>query len=67
VGPLILSSLMQIEERAIALEARAFNRPGRRTSLVALHDTRAQALLRWALLAAALGLVAARLFVWRAA
>lgn len=65
VGPLILSSLMQIEERAIALEARAFNRPGRRTSLVALHDTRAQALLRWALLAAALALIAARLFVWR--
>ena len=27
VGPLILSSLMEIEERAIALEARAFNRP----------------------------------------
>jgi energy-coupling factor transport system permease protein len=67
VGPLILSSLMQIEERAIALEARAFNRPGRRTSLVALHDSRAQALLRWALAAAALALIAARLFVWRAA
>ena len=67
VGPLILSSLMQIEERAIALEARAFNRSGRRTSLVALHDTRAQALLRWALLAAALALVAARLFLWRTA
>lgn len=65
VGPLILSSLMQIEERAIALEARAFNRPGRRTSLVALHDTRAQALLRWALAAAALALIAARLFIWR--
>jgi len=67
VGPLILSSLMQIEERAIALEARAFNRPGRRTSLVALHDTRAQGLLRWALLAAALALVAARLVLWRTA
>lgn len=67
VGPLILSSLMQIEERAIALEARAFGRTGRRTSLVRLHDTRAQAVLRWALLAAALALVAARLLLWRSA
>lgn len=67
VGPLILSSLMEIEERAIALEARAFSRTGRRTSLVALRDTRAQALLRWALLAAALALLAARLLAWRPA
>jgi len=67
VGPLILSSLMEIEERAIALEARAFNRAGRRTSLVSLRDTRGQALLRWVLLLAGLALVAARLMLWRAA
>jgi len=67
VGPLILSSLMQIEERAIALEARAFSRTGRRTSLVALRDTRSQMFLRWVLLLAGLALVAARLVLWRAA
>ncbi|MCJ7677356.1 MAG: energy-coupling factor transporter transmembrane protein EcfT [Anaerolineales bacterium] len=67
VGPLILSSLMQIEERAIALEARAFSRTGRRTSLVALRDTRGQTFLRWVLLLAGLALVAARLVLWRAA
>lgn len=67
VGPLILSSLMQIEERAIALEARAFSRTGRRTSLVALRDTRSQTFLRWVLLLAGLALVAARLVLWRAA
>ena len=67
VGPLILSSLMQIEERAIALEARAFSRTGRRTSLVTLRDTRGQTFLRWVLLLAGLALVAARLVLWRAA
>ena len=67
VGPLILSSLMEIEERAIALEARAFNRAGRRTSLISLRDTRGQALLRRVLLLAGLALVAARLMLWRAA
>jgi energy-coupling factor transport system permease protein len=64
VGPLILSSLMQIEERAIALEARAFSRPGPRTSLVALHDSRLQVLLRWALMLGAVAMIAARIFVW---
>jgi hypothetical protein len=34
---------------------------------VALHDTWAQALLRWALAAVALALVAARLLFWRTA
>ena len=67
VGPLILSSLMQIEERAIALEARAFSRTGRRTSLVTLRDTRGQTFLRWVLLLAGVALVAARLVLWRAA
>jgi energy-coupling factor transport system permease protein len=66
VGPLILSSLMEIEERAIALEARAFNRPGRRTSLVTLADSRLQALARWLMLLAGLALIVARFTVWRA-
>lgn len=66
VGPLILSSLMQIEERAIALEARAFSRPGRRTSLVTLGDSRLQALARWLMLLLCVALIAARLTVWRA-
>jgi energy-coupling factor transport system permease protein len=61
VSPLIISSLMEIEERAIALEARAFSRPGARTSLVTLHDTRLQSALRWLLLAIAAALVVIRL------
>jgi energy-coupling factor transport system permease protein len=65
VGPLILSSLMEIEERAIALEARAFTRRGPRTSLVTLTDSRLQAAARWLVLMLGIGLVAARLTIWR--
>jgi energy-coupling factor transport system permease protein len=67
VGPLILSSLMEIEERAIALEARAFSRVGLRTSLVRLRDTRLQRVVRWALILAGVALVVLRLTLWRAA
>jgi energy-coupling factor transport system permease protein len=66
VGPLILSSLMEIEERAIALEARAFTRPGRRTSMVTLQDSRLQALARWTMLLLGVALIAMRATVWRA-
>jgi energy-coupling factor transport system permease protein len=65
VGPLILSSLMEIEERAIALEARAFNRPGRRTSMVSLRDSKLQSAARWLMLLLGLTVVAARLVAWR--
>jgi energy-coupling factor transport system permease protein len=61
VAPLIMSSLMEIEERAIALEARAFSREGPRTSLVTLSDTRLQSILRWLLVLVAAGLIAFRL------
>lgn len=50
VGPLILGSIVEVEERAMALEARAFSRPGERTSLLVLEDSRAQQALRWGLL-----------------
>jgi energy-coupling factor transport system permease protein len=66
VAPLILSSLMEIEERAIALEARAFNRPGSRTSLVTLRDSRLQSAARWLMLLLGVAVIAARFTVWRA-
>lgn len=49
--PLVLGSIVDIEERAIALEARAFSRPGPKTSLLSLSDSRAQRIGRWLLLA----------------
>ena len=55
VGPVILGSIAEVEERTMALEARGFTRPGRRTLLWAPSDSAAQAAARWGLL---LGLVA---------
>lgn len=49
VGPLVIGSLAEVDERALALEARAFGAPGRRTVLRRLPDSRAQRLARWAL------------------
>lgn len=60
VGPVILGSIAEVEERTMALEARAFTRPGRRTLLWAPADSSAQAALRWLLLVGLLALVAAR-------
>jgi energy-coupling factor transport system permease protein len=53
IVPLVLSSILDVEERAIALEARAFGRRGTKTSLQELSDSRAQSVLRWAILALA--------------
>jgi energy-coupling factor transport system permease protein len=63
VKPLVLGSILDIEERAIALEARAFGRSGPKTSLLVLADSSVQAAMRWLLLVAAVAVVAAR-FLW---
>jgi energy-coupling factor transport system permease protein len=55
VGPVIISSLTEVEERTLALEVRAFGRPGRRHLLWQIPDTTAQFILRAVLL---LGFVA---------
>ena len=52
VGPVILSSIGEVEERTMALEARGFTRPGRRTLLWAPSDTTAERIARWGLLLA---------------
>lgn len=58
VTPLILSSLVDLDERAIALEARAFNHPGPKTSLLTLEDSPLQGAIRWGLLALIIVLIA---------
>jgi len=64
VGPAILGSISEIEERAMALESRGFTRPGRRTLLWHPPDSGPQALARWLLLAAGIGVLVARLAGW---
>jgi energy-coupling factor transport system permease protein len=46
-GPLIISALSEVEERTMALEARAFSAPGRRTTLRVLPDSGNQRIVRW--------------------
>jgi energy-coupling factor transport system permease protein len=60
VGPVILGSIAEVEERTMALEARGFTRPGRRTLLWTPADSRLQAIGRWALLLGLLALIVAR-------
>lgn len=55
-GPMVFGSLSEVEERTVALEARAFSAPVRRTIMRVLPDSGEQRTLRWFL---GLGSVAA--------
>jgi energy-coupling factor transport system permease protein len=57
VGPVILSSLTEVEERSLALEVRAFGRPGRRQLLWQVPDSRAQLVVRALFILALVGLI----------
>jgi energy-coupling factor transport system permease protein len=57
----ILTSLTDVEERSLALETRAFSRPGRRHLLWAMRDTTWERLVRWLLVASLVGLVIIRI------
>ncbi len=60
VGPVILSSLTEVEERSLALEVRAFGRPGRRHLLWRIPDSGAQLALRAVVLLALVAAIVAR-------
>jgi energy-coupling factor transport system permease protein len=64
LGPLVVGALVDVEQRAMALESRAYNAPGPKTSLRQLTDTGPQRIARWLLLALSLGLVAGRIWFW---
>ena len=63
-GPVLLGSITEVEERTMALEARGFTRPGRRTLLWWPRDSAGQRLARWLLLLAVPALLAARSLGW---
>lgn len=50
VGPLVFGSLVEVEERAIAIEARGFTSMRKKTSLHEIPDTRLDKVLRWGLI-----------------
>lgn len=64
IQPLLLGSIVDIEERAIALEVRAFGRRGPKTSLLVLHDTSPQRVVRILLLLASLAVIGWRIYLW---
>lgn len=49
VGPLVFGSLAEVEERAIAIEARGFTSKKTKTSFHEIPDTQADKFLRWVL------------------
>ncbi len=61
VGPVIITSLTDVEERSLALESRAFSRPGTRHLLWSMPDTGAERALRWLLVGALVALIGARI------
>lgn len=60
VGPVIITSLTDVEERSLALESRAFSRPGRRHLLWAMPDSPIERVVRWLLAGALVALIGAR-------
>lgn len=60
MGPLVLSSIQQTEERVLALEARAFSAKGKKTSIYVIKKTGIDYLLLVLVLAALIGYIAWR-------
>jgi energy-coupling factor transport system permease protein len=62
VGPLVFGSLVEVEERAIAIEARGFTSTHVKTSLHDVPDTRLDNVIRWFLVA--LVIITLTLKIW---
>jgi energy-coupling factor transport system permease protein len=63
-GPMILSALTEVEERTIALEARAFSATARRTTLRPIPDSSTQRIVRWVVGLGSIALVTATVPGW---
>jgi energy-coupling factor transport system permease protein len=63
--PVVLSSLVATQERAMALEVRGFGLRGARVDRHRIPDSAPQSLLRWALLLLVPLAILARLVGWR--
>lgn len=61
LGPLVTSLLYGIETRALALEARGFSAPGKRTRLHPLSERRSEKVLWWAMPLAAASILVHRI------
>jgi len=66
VGPVILGAIGEVEKRTMALEARGFSRPGRRTLLWRPADSSAQRAARWLMILAIPAFLVVRAVGWLA-
>jgi energy-coupling factor transport system permease protein len=63
VGPLVFGSLVEVEERAIAIEARGFTSKRLKTSLHDIPDSNADKIIRWGLILLVIVTLALRLWL----
>jgi energy-coupling factor transport system permease protein len=63
VIPLVLSSLIDVEERALAVEARAFNRQGVKTFLVELPEAAWEPAGRWLMVLGMAAIIGLRVYL----
>lgn len=61
IGPLVLGGLLDVEERTLALEARAFSATTPKTSLFELPDPAYERVLRWAIVLGIVAIIGLRL------
>lgn len=64
VGPLLLNSLVNAEERAITLEARAFSAPCKKISLKKVEDTNKDRVLRVLFIVAMILAIGGKMVLW---
>lgn len=62
VGPLVFGSFIEVEERAIAIEARGFTSKSAKTSLHEIADPSSESIIRWVLIL--LIIISALLNLW---
>ena len=63
VGPLVFGSLVEVEERAIAIEARGFTSKHKKTSLREIPDGGFDQVLRWILLFLVVAIIAVKIWL----
>jgi energy-coupling factor transport system permease protein len=63
VGPLVFGSLVEVEERAIAIEARGFTSTRKKTSLYEIPDSNFDKTLRWGLILLVIASIVSRIWL----
>ncbi len=63
VGPLVFGSLVEVEERAIAIEARGFTSTRTKTSLYEIPDSNLDKTLRWGLILLIIASIVSRIWL----